>query len=116
MKKPVLVLLALLSLISFAQSNAQTAPAGPALNPAAAPAPDATTARFLATLAGEQTQPLNDLVPAPSFMTGCTSNDQCPTGEICCFLCGNPPADPEDYDSCRGCVPPVKGGGCPQVY
>jgi len=109
MKKPVLVLLALLSLVPFARSMAQTPPA-------AAPAPDAATARFLATLAGEQTQPLNDLVPAPSFMTGCTSNDQCPTGEICCFLCGNPPADEEAYNSCRGCVPPVKGGGCPQVY
>ena len=106
MKKPVLVLLALFSLISVAQSNAQTA----------APAPDAATARFLATLAVEQTQILNDLAPAPLFMTGCTSNAQCPTGEICCFLCGNPPADPDDYDSCRGCVPPVKGGGCPQVY
>ena len=117
MKKPVLVLLALLSIISFAQSKAQTpAVAGSVPNPAAAPAPDAATARFLATLAGGQTQTLNDLVPAPSFMTGCTSNAQCPTGEICCFLCGNPPADPDDYDSCRGCVPPVKGGGCPQVY
>ncbi len=108
MKKPVLVLLALLSLVPFAQSMAQTPPA-------AAPAPD-SVARFLATLSGGQTQTPNDLVPAPSFMTGCTSNDQCPTGEICCFLCGNPPADPEDYGSCRGCVPPVKGGGCPQVY
>jgi hypothetical protein len=105
MKKPVLVLLALLSLIPFAQSWAQTP----------APAPDAVTARFLATLSGGQTQTLNDLAPAPSFMTGCNSNDQCPTGEICCFLCGNPPAD-EDYSSCRGCVPPVKGGWCPQVY
>jgi len=108
MKKPVLVLLALLFLISAAQSMAQTPPT-------AAPAPD-SVARFLATLSGGQTQTLNDLVPAPSFMTGCTSNDQCPTGEICCFLCGNPPADEEDYGSCRGCVPPVKGGGCPQVY
>jgi hypothetical protein len=106
MKKPVLVLLALLSLIPFAQSWAQ----------APAPAPDAATARFLATLSGGQPQTPNDLAPAPSFMTGCTSNDQCPTGEICCFLCGNPPADEEAYNSCRGCVPPVKGGGCPQVY
>jgi hypothetical protein len=120
MKKPVLVLLALLSLIPVAQSGAQTPAAAAsasnrAANPAASPAPD-SVARFLATLSGGQTQTPNDLAPAPSFMTGCTSNDQCPTGEICCFLCGNPPADPEDYGNCRGCVPPVKGGYCPQVY
>jgi hypothetical protein len=115
MKKPVLALLALLSLLPFARSGAQAPPAArPASNPAAAPAPD-SVARFLATLSGEQTQPLKDLAPAPSFMTGCASNDECPTGEICCFLCGNPPADGDD-SSCRGCVPPVKGGYCPQVY
>jgi len=108
MKKPVLVLLALLFLIPFARSMAQTPPA-------AAPAPD-SLARFLATLADGPTQTLKDLAPAPSFMSGCTSNAECPTGEICCFLCGNPPADPEDYSSCMGCVPPVKGGYCPQVY
>jgi hypothetical protein len=108
MKKPVLVLLALLSVIPVAQAGAQTPPA-------AAPASD-SVARFLVTLSGGQTQTPNDLAPAPSFMTGCTSNDQCPTGEICCFLCGNPPEDEEAYNSCRGCVPPVKGGGCPQVY
>ena len=107
MKKPVLVLLALFSLIPLAQSVAQTPPAA---------APPDSVARFLATLSGGQTQTLKDLAPAPSFMSGCISNDECPTGEICCFLCGNPPADEEAYNSCRGCVPPVKGGGCPQVY
>ena len=116
MKKPVLVLLALLFLISLAPSVAQTPPAAAsAPNPAAAPAPE-SVARFLATLSGGQTQTLNDLAPAPSFMSGCISNDECPTGEICCFLCGNPPADEEAYNNCRGCVPPVKGGYCPQVY
>jgi hypothetical protein len=114
MKKPVLVLLALLSLIPFARSVAQMPPAaGSAPNPAAAPAPDAATARFLATLSGGQTQPPNDLAPAPSFMSGCTSNDQCPTGQICCYLCGNPPADGDD-SSCRGCITPFKGR-CPLV-
>ena len=44
MKNPVLVLLALLSLISSSQAVAQTPPA-------AAPAPD-SVARFLATLSG----------------------------------------------------------------
>ena len=105
MKKPVLVLLALLSLISFAQSWAQTPPAP-------APAPDAATARFLATLSGGQPQTPSDLAPAPSFMTGCTSDDECPTGQICCFLCGNPPDG--DDSSCRGCITPFRGR-CPLV-
>ena len=113
MKKPVLVLLALLALIPFAQSGAQTSPAAAsAPNPAAAPAPD-SVARFLATLSGGQTQTPNDLAPAPSFMSGCTSDDECPTGEICCFLCGNPPADGDD-SSCRGCITPFRGR-CPLV-
>jgi hypothetical protein len=116
MKKPVLVLLALLSLIPFAQSMAQTPQtlpvAAPAANPAATPAPDAA-AQFLATLSGGQTQTPNDLAPAPSFMTGCTSSYECPTGQLCCYLCGNPPADGDD-SSCRACITPYKGR-CPLV-
>jgi hypothetical protein len=110
MKKPVLVLLALLSVLPFAQSMAQTPPvAVPAANPTAAPAPDA--AQFLATLSGGQTQTPNDLAPAPSFMTGCTSSSQCPTGQLCCNVCGNPP---DDGGSCRACVTPIRGR-CPLV-
>src|SRR5258707_796990 len=111
MKKPVLVLLALLSLIAFAQSMAQTPPvAVPPANPAAAaPAPDAS--QFLATLSGGQTKTLKDLAPAPSFMTGCTSSAQCPTGQLCCNVCGNPP---DDGGSCRACVTPIRGR-CPLV-
>jgi hypothetical protein len=113
MKKPVLVLLALLSLISVAQSRAQTpAAVGPAANPAAAPAPD-SVARFLATLSGGQTQTPDDLAPAPSFMTGCISSSQCPTGQLCCNVCGNPPAIGGDT-SCRACVTPIRGR-CPLV-
>ncbi len=109
MKKPALVLLALLSLLSFAPSIAQTPPV-PASNPATTPAPDGV-AQFLATLSGGQTQ--TDLAPAPSFMTGCTSSSQCPTGQLCCYVCGNPPADGE-ANSCRACVTPVRGR-CPLV-
>jgi hypothetical protein len=110
MKKPVLVLLALLSLISFGQSMAQTQPvAVPASKPAAASVSDAD-AQFLATLSGGQTQTLKDLTPAPTFLTGCTS--QCPTGEICCFLCGNPPDG--DDSGCWGCITPYRGR-CPMV-
>jgi hypothetical protein len=101
MKKPVLFLLALLTLLPFAQLLAQT------------PAPAPSVAQFLATLSGGQTPAPKDLVPAPSFMTGCTESTQCPTGEICCYLCGNPPADGDD-SSCRGCVTPYKGR-CPLV-
>ena len=109
MKKPVLVLLAVLALIPFAQSMAQTPPvAVPPANPAAAPAPDAA-AQFLATLSGVQTKIPNDLTPAPSFMTGCTP--QCPTGQLCCNVCGNPP---DDGGSCLACVTPIRGK-CPMV-
>jgi hypothetical protein len=110
MKKPILVLLALLSLIPFAQLMAQTPPvAVPAAHCAAAPAPGA--APFLATLPDGQAQALSDLVPAPSFMTGCTSSSECPTGQLCCNVCGNPP---DDGSSCKACVTPVRGR-CPMV-
>lgn len=79
MKKPVLVLLALLSFVSVAQSTPQLP---------------------------------SDLTPAPSLMTGCTSNDQCPTGQLCCYLCGNPPDG--DDSGCRACITPYKGR-CPLV-
>lgn len=78
MKRPVLVLLALLSLVSFTQSMAQI-PNGPE--------------------------------PASSMMV-CTSNYQCPTGELCCYMCGNPPEGDDSF--CRICVTPVKGR-CPMV-
>jgi hypothetical protein len=111
MKKPVLVLLAILALIPFAQSMAQTPPvAVQPTNPSAAPAPDAA-AHFLATLSDGQTQTPNDLAPAPSFMTGCTSSAQCPTGQLCCNVCGNPP---DDGGSCKACVTPIRGR-CPLV-
>ena len=103
MKKTVLVLLTLLALIPFAQSMAQTPPAP-------APTPGAATARFLATLASPQAQAPSDLMPAPLFETGCGNGPACPTGHLCCFLCGNPPAD-EDISVCYGCV---EGTRCPR--
>lgn len=102
MKKPVFVLLALLALIPFAQAMAQTP---------AAPATDAATAQFLATLAGGQTQAPSDLTPTPTFMTGCGNGPACPTGQLCCFMCG---ADIGDPNSCLQCVTPIKGR-CPLV-
>lgn len=104
MKKPVLVLLALFVLIPFAQVLAQT--------PSAAPVTDAATAQFLATLAGGQAQAPSDLTPAPLFtQTGCGSGPACPTGQLCCFVCGNPPAD-GDLSGCYSCLQVTR---CPRV-
>jgi hypothetical protein len=103
MKKPVLVLLALFVLIPFAQAMAQTP---------AAPVTDAATAQFLATLAGGQAQAPSNLTPAPLFETGCGNGPDCPTGQICCFLCGAfPDGDPS---GCWGCITPLRGK-CPLV-
>ena len=113
MKKPVLVLLAFLSLLCSRSPWPRRRQWGPAPDPVATPAPE-SVAQFLATLSGKQAQIPNDLVPAPAFMTGCAGSYQCPTGQICCYICGNPPEG--DDSGCWGCVTPVKGGGCPQVY
>jgi len=111
MKKPVLVLLVLLALLPCAQLLAQTPPAAvPPTNSATAPAPD--LAQFLATLSDGQPQAPSDLVPAPLFKTGCNTTG-CPSGQICCFLCGNPPDG--DTSGCYGCVTPRKPKGCPLV-
>jgi hypothetical protein len=98
MKKPILVLLALLTLVPFASAMAQTPT-------------DAATAQFLATLSAAPGPAANDLTPAPSFLASCTSSDQCPTGQLCCNLCGTPP---EDGHSCRACTTPIRGR-CPLV-
>jgi hypothetical protein len=44
-------------------------------------------------------------------MTGCMTNADCPTGQLCCNLCG---AFPDDGSSCLGCVQPVRKR-CPLV-
>jgi hypothetical protein len=104
MKKPVLVLLALFVLIPFAQVLAQTP---------AAPATDAATAQFLATLAGPQAQAPGDLTPAPLFtQSGCGTGPACPTGQLCCNTCGADPGG--DPSSCFRCVTPIRGR-CPLV-
>ena len=98
MKKTVLVLLALFALAPLA-----------ALAQAPAPAPDAATARFLATLAPPVQAPAG-LTPAPLFETNCGNGPACPTGQLCCFLCGAfPDGDPS---GCYGCV---QGTRCPRV-
>jgi hypothetical protein len=102
----VLVLLALLAFVSSAPSSAQTVQAPtPAVASVTTAAPvTAETADFLATLA-IPSGAANDVAPAPAFMTGCTSNDQCPAGKLCCYPCG--------IDGCTNmCITPIKGH-CP---
>ena len=100
MKKPVLVLLALLALLPFAQLLAQ-----------APPAPTSDVAQFLATLSSGPAQAPSAWVPAPSFRASCTSNADCPASKLCCNVCGTPP---DDGRSCLACVTPIRGH-CPLV-
>ena len=103
MKKLVLVLLTLFALAPFARAMAQTP---------VAPVTDAATAQFLATLASPQVQAPADLTPTPLFtQTGCGTGPACPTGQLCCNMCG---ADIGDPNSCLRCVTPVRGR-CPLV-
>ncbi len=102
MKKPVFLLLALLALVPLAQAMAQTP----------APATDAATAQFLATLASGQTQAPAGLTPAPLFMTGCGNGPACLTGQLCCNVCGADPGG--DPNNCLRCVTPIRGR-CPLV-
>lgn len=107
MKKTVFVLLVVLSLVPAAQSMAQTPPSNPA-----APPVSAADEAFLATLSGGQAPISSDQAPAPSFMTGCAGTYQCPTGQLCCYMCGNPPEG--DDSGCWMCVTPYRGR-CPMV-
>jgi len=107
MKKSVLVLLALLTIVPLVQATAQM----PVAAPPASSAQATTTAQFLETLVNPPVKMPNDLPPAPLFRTDCTSSANCPTGQLCCNVCGNPPAD---GGSCRACVTPVRGR-CPLV-
>lgn len=93
----VLVLLALFVLIPCTPSVAET--------PSMATAPAVmSTADFLAILSvGQGSAPGTELLPpAPNFLsTICTSNADCPTGQLCCYPCG--------IDGCDWvCMTPVR--------
>jgi hypothetical protein len=94
-----LVLLVMLALIPCARGFAQTAPAAPA---------PANVAEFLATLSGSSSDAPGTgvLIPNPTLLsTTCTSNANCPTGQLCCYPCG--------IDGCsRVCMVPMRGH-CP---
>jgi hypothetical protein len=91
----VLVLLAFFALAPSAQCMAETPPAAPAMD----------VADFLATLSESSTPGVE--VPLPRFLsTSCTSNEDCPTGQLCCYPCG--------AEGCEilVCMTPVRGR-CP---
>ena len=91
----VLVLLALLLLIPCTQALAATQPAPtPALAALATPAPVLAKADFLASLAAD-----------PAGKT-CTSNAQCPAGQLCCYPCGR-------FGCTDVCTVVPPGGQCP---
>ncbi|HEY4575469.1 MAG TPA: hypothetical protein VIJ26_15940 [Thermoanaerobaculia bacterium] len=94
----VLLLTALFALLAVAQVGAQTPPAPTA--------PVMSTADFLATLSIAPAVAQDGLTPSPVLDSGCTSNAQCPKGQLCCLACG--------YAGCetRACFVPMNGH-CP---
>ncbi len=98
----VFLLAALFVILAVAPGFAATS--SPAVSPPAAPVAQAAApaaAAFLATLSTDLAGPA-----APIFTTGCTSNDQCPTGQLCCLACG------ANDCTTRACFTPIRGH-CP---
>jgi len=94
-----LVLTALFALLAVAPALAGVPTAAPLPAPTqVAPAP---AVDFLASLAADLPG-----VPAPVFASGCSSNSQCPKGQLCCLACG--------FDGCDtyACFQPINGH-CP---
>jgi hypothetical protein len=112
MKKHVVVVLALLALIASAQLLAQEPARAPAAPPpaAAVQSPD-QVAPLLESPSCEQPEVPSDLPSALRLGSSCSSNSDCPSTQLCCNLCGNPP---DDGSSCLACVRPVRGR-CPLV-
>ena len=93
----------LLALIPCSQCMAQTPPAATAAAPM-------SVADFLATLSnGQSTAPDTAVLPSsPTFLsTVCHDDDDCPTGQLCCYPCG--------VDGCDFmCMTPYRGH-CPWI-
>jgi hypothetical protein len=107
----VLAVLALLLLIPCTQALAQTQPlpqasAVAAIATAAPQAPVVAQADFLASLAADPARTARDLTPVPSFVAGCTTNAQCPPGQLCCYPCGR-------FGCTNVCTVVPPGGQCP---
>jgi hypothetical protein len=107
LKSIVFALLALLALIPCAQCMAQTPAAMPLASSVAAATP-ASVADFLETLSnGQSSAPgTGDQTPSPTLMaTSCTTDTECPRGQLCCYPCG--------IEGCsKICMKPMNGH-CP---
>jgi hypothetical protein len=103
----VLMLAALFAIFTAAASFAQTVQTVPT-----AVAPEVPTkAEFLATLAGSPSAvPGGEaLPPNPALRsTLCSSDADCPTGQLCCYPCGIP-------DCNFICMNPWRKGMCPPI-
>jgi hypothetical protein len=69
-----------------------------------------TKAEFLATLAGDlSAAPGGEaLPPSPTFLsTTCSSNADCPTGQLCCYPCGIPDCEFVCMTPWRNRCPPI---------
>jgi hypothetical protein len=82
----VLLLVALFAALAAVQGLAQAQPT--ATSPSVQATAPMEVADFLVTLSAPSTGSLSGLTPAPALASGCTSNAQCPTGQICCLACG----------------------------
>jgi hypothetical protein len=106
--QPILLLAVLFTVLGIAPGAAQTAPAVEAPQPPTATLQGTTAvdvADFLATLSS------NSLPPAPEFLqtgTGCTSDNQCPPGKLCCRDCAIPGC------THKACLTPLDGH-CPAI-
>jgi hypothetical protein len=94
----VLILSAVLALVLCTQCLASQTPQTPQIPAVTSPADLAT---FLASLSG-------GLSNTPGTETFCTTDADCPTGEICCYPCG--------IDGCeKACTTPWRGHLCPPI-
>ena len=98
----VLVSLSLVALVLGVPCVAQTSSPAPLSAIATPPAPPSASA-FLSTLSGDA----GPLSPASVSSIPCNSDDECPTGQLCCYPCG--------IEGCQNiCMTPwKKTGECP---
>lgn len=105
---PRLILLMLALFVFFTVSVVLAQTLQPAQTPQAAPL---TKAEFLATLSGQSAAPgIEVLPPSPKFLQTitCTSDADCPTGQLCCYPCGIP-------DCNFVCMTPWRKNQCPPI-
>ncbi len=99
----VLMLAALFAIFTVAVGSTQAPQTAPKVP---------TKAEFLATLAGDlnAAAPSGEVLPpSPALRsTTCTSNADCPTGQLCCYPCGIPDCE-------FVCMTPWRGKFCPPI-